>query len=154
MALMKCDQMEKSNERVVIRCVERSDAACFEDVADDLFDGSINQDALNEFLADPRHHLAIAQDGDTIVGFASAVHYVHPDKPRELWVNEVSVAPNYRRRGLGKAIIAHLLNHGRKLGCSEAWVLTDADNNAARALYRASGGEESECIMVSFDLSS
>ena len=87
-----------------------------------------------------------------IVGFASAVHYVHPDKASELWINEVCVASNYHRRGIGKAIIAQLLDHGRKLGCKEAWVLTDASNDAARALYRSSGGEESDCIMVSFDL--
>lgn len=137
---------------IVVRCVELSDAACFECIADDLFDDPIDRDRLNEFLADPRHHLAIAQDGDAIVGFASAVHYVHPDKTSELWINEVSVASDYHRRGLGKAIIAQLFDRGRKLGCKEAWVLTDASNTAARALYRSSGGEESECIMVSFDL--
>ena len=135
-----------------IRCVIASDAASFDDVADDLFDGAIDQERLHEFLNDPRHHLAIAQDDERIVGFASAIHYVHPDKPPELWINEVGVAPNYHRRCLGKAIIAQLLNHGRKLGCKEAWVLTEASNTAARALYSSAGGEESECILVSFDL--
>lgn len=135
-----------------IRCVVASDAASFDHIADDLFDGAIDQERLLEFLDDPRHHLAIAQDGELIVGFASAVHYVHPDKPPELWINEVGVAPSHHRRGLGKTIIAQLLDHGRTLGCKEAWVLTDASNTAARALYSSAGGEESECIMVSFDL--
>jgi len=135
-----------------VRCVARSDAAGFDNIADDLFDGPIDRERLHEFLSDPRHHLAIAQDDELIVGFASAVHYVHPDKAPELWINEVGVAPSYHRQGLGKAIIAQLLDHGRKLDCKEAWVLTDASNTAARALYRSAGGEESECIMVSFDL--
>ena len=30
-------------------------------------------------------------DEEQIVGFASAVHYVHPDKPPELWINEMGV---------------------------------------------------------------
>jgi hypothetical protein len=34
----------------------------------------------------------MATAGDTVVGFASAVHYVHPDKAPELWINEVGVA--------------------------------------------------------------
>jgi len=135
-----------------IRYVIASDAASFDHVADDLFDGAIDKNRLLEFLSDPRHHLAIAKDGETIVGFASAIHYVHPDKPPELWINEVGVAPGHHRRGIGKAIIAQLLDHGRTLGCKEAWVLTDASNTAARALYSSAGGEESECIMVSFGL--
>ncbi|MGI9510176.1 MAG: GNAT family N-acetyltransferase [Geminicoccaceae bacterium] len=138
---------------IVVRCVDLSDSPSFDHLADGLFDDPIDRDRLNEFLVDPHHHLAIAQDGETIVGFASGVDYIHPDKARELWINEVSVASNYRRLGLGKAIIARLLEHGRGLGCAEAWVLTDASNKAARSLYRSSGGEESECVMVSFDLS-
>lgn len=137
---------------IVFRIVEQADSACFEHVVADLFDSAIDREWLQEFLADPRHHLAIARDDEAIVGFASAVHYVHPDKAAELWINEVGVASAYHRQGLGKAMIATLLDHGKKLGCKEAWVLTEESNAAARALYRSAGGEESTCIMVSFDL--
>ena len=56
-----------------------------------------------EFLADSRHHLAVAVDEGRVVGMASAVHYVHPDKPPELWINEVGVAPTHRGLGIGRA---------------------------------------------------
>jgi hypothetical protein len=36
--------------------------------------------------------------------------------------------------------MAALLTHGRSLGCVTAWVLTDRDNEAARALYARLGG--------------
>ena len=58
------------------------------------------------------------------MGFASGVDYIHPDKPREFWINEVGVAPSHRDRGLGKAVLRTLLDHARALGCREAWVLT------------------------------
>ena len=147
---MKASRPEMS---IVTRCVDRSDTACFDDVAADLFDHPIDRDLLDEFLRDPRHHMAIAEEDGRMVGFASAVHYVHPDKPPELWINEVGVAVSHRRQGLGKAIISCLLDEGRKLGCKEAWVLTDESNDVARALYRSAGGEESgPIIMASFDL--
>jgi len=85
-----------------------------------------------------------------MIGFASAVHYVHPDKEPQLWINEVSVAPPYPERGIGKAVLHALLERGRELGCSEAWVLTDKENLPARALYASAAGEETEHIMVSF----
>src|SRR5437773_1610012 len=47
-----------------------------------------------------------------VVGFASGVHYIHPDKPPELWINEVALAPTRRRRGLGTAVLKSLFEVG------------------------------------------
>ena len=84
----------------------------------------------------------IAIDDGLVVGFASAVHYIHPDKLPQLWVNEVALAPTYRRRGLGRAVLKALFEVGRALNCTEAWVLTDRNNLAAIALYLSAGGTE------------
>jgi aminoglycoside 6'-N-acetyltransferase I len=90
-----------------------------------------------EFLADPRHHLAVAMHADTVIGFASAVHYIHPDKPAELWINEVGVAPTHRNRGIAKRLLHEVLGLAKSLGCREAWVLTDRSNEAAMRLYQS-----------------
>lgn len=65
-----------------------------------------------------------------------------PDKPTELWINEVGVAPTHQRRGIGRSLVQALLEKGRVLGCVEAWVLTDEENTPARQLYGSAGGEE------------
>ncbi|MDB5483865.1 MAG: acetyltransferase [Caulobacteraceae bacterium] len=136
-----------------IRVLTSADGSVLEDVAEGVFDDAVDGALATEFLADPRHHICVAVDDGTVVGFASAVHYVHPDKPTELWVNEVGVAPAYQRRGLAKAILEALLSHARALGCAEAWVLTDEDNAPARALYNALGGQETpRTVMVTFAL--
>jgi len=110
-------------------------------VAPGVFDDSIDPAATLTFLNDPRHHLAVALDAKLVVGFASAVHYAHPDKPSpELWINEIGVAPTHQGRGIGKALIAAVLNVARTLGCTDAWVLTDRDNERAMRLYESSGG--------------
>lgn len=124
-------------------------------VAEGVFDDPLDSDAAREFLADPRHHLVVAVDGGVVVGFVSAVHYVHPDKPRpELWINEVGVAPTHQGQGIGKAMLGEMLALGKELGCSEAWVLTDRDNAAAMRLYASAGGQEApqDAVMFEFDL--
>lgn len=118
------------------------DAQALARVGADVFDNPVDPGLAQEFLTDPRHHIVVAIDDGLVVGFASAIHYVHPDKPAELWINEVGVAPTHRRRGLGRRTLTALLRHGRSLGCVNAWVLTDRDNAAARALYAATGGIE------------
>jgi GNAT superfamily N-acetyltransferase len=140
---------------IEIRLLGPADARVLENVAPGVFDKPINPHWSAEFLADPRHHLAVAIDEGRVVGMASAVNYVNPDKPSELWINEVGVALTHQRRGVGRQILAALLDRGRALGCNEAWVLTDTGNAAARGLYSAAGGAENSRetpVMVTFKL--
>ncbi len=127
---------------ITLRLLGPGDDAVLRDVAPDVFDEAVDVPLTAEFLADPRHHLVVALDGTTVVGFASGVHYVHPDKPAQLFVNEVGVAPTHQRRGIARRVLAALLERGREVGCVGAWLGTDVSNDAARALYRAAGGEE------------
>jgi aminoglycoside 6'-N-acetyltransferase I len=135
-----------------VRLLGPGDAAVLDRVVEGVFDNSIDPRWRAEFFADPRHHLAVAIDGDLVVGKASAVHYVHPDKPPELWVNEVGVAPAYRSRGIGRALLEALFQRGKELGCAEAWLGTEPKNAAARRLYLAAGGEEEPMVMFTFRL--
>lgn len=139
---------------VTIRLLGSEDEAVLQCVAPDVFDGSVDARWSAEFLADPRHHLAVAIDGGRVVGMASAIHYIHPDKPPELWVNEVGVAPTHQGQGIGRRLLAALLAHARTLGCREAWVLTEAGNTEARRMYAAAGGREEDepPVMITFDL--
>lgn len=139
---------------ILVRLLGTGDAQVLENVADDVFDLPVDSKHMSEFIADPRHHIAVALDGDTVVGFASGVHYVHPDKPAELFINEAGVADPYQRQGIAARLMATLLDEGRALGCKEAWVVTESDNRAARALYEKAGGAEdpASLVMYSFPL--
>ncbi len=135
-----------------IRLVGPDDAHLLREVEPDVFDHELRAPWTEEFLRDPRHHLAIATEGGVVVGFASGVHYVHPDKAPELWINEVGVAAGHRRRGIGRAVVEALVRHGRALGCTAAWVLTEQDNAPAQALYRAVGGRRARPDPVLFEV--
>jgi len=138
-----------------VRILQAGDASVLERVADDVFDGPVDPHWSAEFLADPRHHLAVAIDGGVVVGMASGVHYLHPDKPPQLFINEVGVASSHQGRGIGRRVLDALLERGRTLGCSEAWVLTDESNSIARKLYASAGGEidSDPAIMYTFPFS-
>ena len=122
------------------RILHAGDQALLANVAPGVFDDAVDPELVAEFLGDSRHHLAVAADQGQVVGFASGVSYVHPDKPPELWINEVGVAPSHQGQGVGKAVVRALLQHGERLGCGQAWVLTDAANTAAMRLYASVGG--------------
>ena len=135
--------------------LQAGDASVLQRVADDVFDLPVDPHWSAEFLADPRHHLAVAIDGDLVVGMASGVHYIHPDKPPQLFINEVGVASSHQGRGIGRRLLDALLERGRALGCNEAWVLTDESNSIARKLYASAGGEidSDPAIMYTFPFS-
>ncbi len=127
---------------IEIKVLQRGDESILMNVAAEVFDNPIDAERTREFLEDHRHHIAVAIDDGLVVGFASGVHYVHPDRPPRLWINEVGIAPTYRRGGLGKAVLRALFQVGRSHNCTLAWVLTDRSNVAAMALYSSVGGIE------------
>ena len=141
---------DAANERLTFRILGPEDAAILQHVAHDVFDNAVDQELAAEFLNDARHHLAVALDRDTVVGMASAVDYVHPDKPRELWINEVGLPPAYPRKGVGRQLLPELFARGREPGCREAWVGAGHDNGAARALYVGHNGREEPFVLYSF----
>jgi aminoglycoside 6'-N-acetyltransferase I len=109
--------------------------------AQDLFDHPIRAEMAERFLARPDHHLFAAIGTGALIGFVSAVTYLHPDKPVECWINEVGVAEAVQRRGVGRRLMLATLAHAWSQGCESAWVLTNSGNRAARGLYAACGGQ-------------
>lgn len=141
---------EDSSASIEVRVLGPGDRDALARVAGGVFDHEVRPALCEQFLSDPRHHLAVAIDAGKVVGMASGVHYVHPDKAPELWVNEVGVAPTHRNRGIARRLLRALLDVGRRHGCAEAWVLTDRSNAAAMRLYGSCGGREAERAQVMF----
>jgi ribosomal protein S18 acetylase RimI-like enzyme len=96
------------------RILRAGDEHILTNVADGVFDHPIDSTLTTEFLRDPRHHLCVGIQEKIVVGFASAVHYVHPDKSSQLWINEVGVSPSYQRKGIAKAVLNALFSLGAR----------------------------------------
>jgi ribosomal protein S18 acetylase RimI-like enzyme len=122
--------------------VTAANAELLDRVDDDVFDFPVRARYLQAYLASPSNLLVVAVELDTVVGMATALTYTHPDKPLQMFVNEVGVSSGFRGKGIGRQLVEALLQRGRELGCHEAWVATEIGNTAARGLYAATGGKE------------
>jgi aminoglycoside 6'-N-acetyltransferase I len=131
-----------NRENIIVKLLSNRDAAVLDNVDDDVFDHSIRADSVRAFFNDPSNLIAVAIDNGVVVGMASAFSYIHPDKPLQLFVNEVGVSRTHQRRGLGKKLVRLILERGQELGCEEAWVATEEENAPARRLFLTLGGEE------------
>jgi ribosomal protein S18 acetylase RimI-like enzyme len=115
------------------------------------FDDDVLPDETRRFLVDERHHLLLGYVDDRPAGFVSAVEVFHPDKPAELFLNEIGVVDEARRCGVARALIEELKRLGRERGCGSIWVLTDEDNEAAMSLYHSTGGDRDGTLHVMFE---
>ena len=144
------DASEPRTDSVAIRLLGPGDAHVLDRVALDVFDEALVPELVHEFFADPRHHIAVAIESDTVIGVVSSFHYVHPDKKPQMWINEVMVAPDRRRRGIASRLIRRMVDHAHDLGCTDVWLLTERDNIPARSLYESLEGEEFAGGVVGF----
>ena len=107
--------------------------------ASPLFDNEARREWAALFLTREGHHMLIASVDGADVGFVSGVEMTHPDKGTEMFLYELYVAEEHRRRGIGRALVDALGQIAVGHGCYGMWVGTEPDNVAAIATYRAAG---------------
>jgi [ribosomal protein S18]-alanine N-acetyltransferase len=77
----------------------------------------------------------VARDEDrTVLGFCSFWRVVD-----EVHINNLAVAPPWRRRGIGSALMAYVLDEGARLGARRATLEVRRSNDVARRLYEQLG---------------
>ncbi len=121
---------------ISIRRVEAGDDGVFRNIAPDVFDEPVSYGRLATYLGYPGHLMVLALEDDLVVGQCAGVIHRHPDKPTELYIDEVGTASTHRRQGIARQMLAEMFAWGRERGCEEAWLGTELDNHAANALYR------------------
>jgi aminoglycoside 6'-N-acetyltransferase I len=114
-----------------------ANAALLDRVAAEVFDEPVDAARLAAYLAEPGHMMLVAvADGEVVAQCAAVIHR-HPDKVTELYIDEVGVSPAFQRQGIAGRMLDEMFALGRSLGCGEAWVGTERNNTAARALYQS-----------------
>jgi GNAT superfamily N-acetyltransferase len=85
--------------------------------------------------------LAVA-DGES-VGVAVCFVGISTFRARPLVnVHDLAVLPEYRGRGVGRALLGAVEDHARRLGCCKLTLEVQDDNSPARTLYRRFGFED------------
>lgn len=86
-------------------------------------------------LADPgRCFLYVAVEHGATIAYCSFWRIFD-----EIHLNNFAVHPSWRQRGIGRALLAHVLADAERLGAPKATLEVRASNTAAIALYEAGG---------------
>lgn len=84
-----------------------------------------------------------AATGGAFVGMASSRIEIKPyGKETWLYVDEVDVCTDQRRKGAAKLIMQTLMEIAGNHGCEELWLAAETDNDPANALYRSLNPDE------------
>jgi len=106
-----------------------------------LFDhGTPDLAAVRAYVADTRNVLMFAFDGSEALGFLRGTELLQlSSRRKQMFIYEIGVDEDFRRHGIGRALVMALLKDCRDRGFEEAFVFTDPSNEAAVALYRSAG---------------
>ena len=91
------------------------------------------QQFLGELASDATRYFLAEADG-RIVGYAGAWLIVD-----EVQITNIAVHSDYRRLGIGKALLSHLLNATQKEGATFYSLEVRRSNRPAQALYESQG---------------
>ncbi len=131
--------------------VHHGNAVLLNQVADEVFDEPIVSARVTAYLENPANLLIVAVTDGLVIGQLAAVLHYHPDKPIELYIDEVGVTMQYQRQGVATRLMEEIVTWGKALGCEEVWLGTEIDNVAARALY-ARYAPAQEIVMYAWEL--
>ena len=101
--------------------------------------------ALEKILADDSvGRIHVARDGGRVVAMASLLYSISTaEGGLAASFEDLVVLPGYRGKGIGAALLRHVVAEARKQGVLRLTLLTDRQNERAQALYRKLGFAES-----------
>ncbi len=77
-------------------------------VAADVFDEEIDVDFLSRYVREENHIMLVALHENTIIAQVLSIIHKHPDKPTELYVDDLGVAPEFQREGIATLMMKQL----------------------------------------------
>lgn len=118
----------------VIRPMQPADLDAVMDLEPVLFgSGAWSRSTYEGELAHPGRRYVVVDQDRHLAGYAGI------DLAPEATVMTIGVAPGFRRRGLGRALLEHLLGLARDSGSRLVHLEVRADDDGAQALYSRSG---------------
>jgi GNAT superfamily N-acetyltransferase len=113
----------------------------FDDEEEFAPDADKQRRAMQAILSDPGVGRSfVAREGERIVAMANLLYTVSTaEGGRAALFEDLVVVPERRGRGIGSALLRHVIDSARKEGLTRITLLTDRGNKRAQALYRKMG---------------
>jgi ribosomal protein S18 acetylase RimI-like enzyme len=110
-------------------------------------------DRLDEpeaFLQDSHSFALGAYVDDAPVGLAWGMQMRSPSGRLTTYLHELDVHVNWRRQGVGSALVTEAMNLARVRGSTKFWLSTGGHNETAQALYESLHGDRKPLGDVNF----
>ena len=97
--------------------------------------------AIEAILASPAiGKLFVAREGKRVVAMASLLYTISTaEGGKAALFEDLVVHPDERNRGIGEALLKHVIEQARAEGILRVTLLTDMQNERAQAMYRRCG---------------
>ena len=143
--------MTKENN-ILIREARKSDLPTIRELLAELIDAMDDTEGIDigidlktceQLLNDDNSHFLVAELKTTPVGFINfTVRQTVLHRSPSAMIDELVVAEEYQRKGVGKQLVLAVVEKCRQLGCCEVEVSTERTNVKARKFYKKCGFEE------------
>jgi GNAT superfamily N-acetyltransferase len=113
----------------------------FESEAEFSADTEKQRTALKAILADPaKGRIFVAREGREVIAMASLLYTISTaEGGKAALFEDLVTAPEHRKRGIGAALLKHIIEQARAEGVLRITLLTDMQNERTQALYRRLG---------------
>ncbi|HEV3010101.1 MAG TPA: GNAT family N-acetyltransferase [Burkholderiales bacterium] len=113
----------------------------FESEAEFSADAEKQRSALQAILGDPaKGRIFVAREGREVIAMASLLYTISTaEGGKAALFEDLVVAPEHRKRGIGEALLKHVVAEARAEGVLRITLLTDMQNERAQAMYRRAG---------------
>ena len=118
-----------------------------ERIAHGTFDNAIDPDRLSRYLASSGNWMCVAMVEGLVVSMCMCVVHDHPDKPTELFLDEIGTGDAWRKQGAAGTLMKKVFDRADAEGIEEIWLGTEPDNLPARALYESTGAKSEPAII-------
>jgi len=113
----------------------------FESEAEFSADTEKQRTALKAILSDPaKGKIFVAREGREVIAMAILLYTISTaEGGKAALFEDLVTAPEHRKRGIGAALLKHIIEQARAEGVLRITLLTDMQNERAQALYRRLG---------------
>jgi len=132
---------------VIVREAESVDAAAIEALYRSFVRNPaihVTPERIAEIRSDAMNHLLVADDGVRVVGTAHVtmcMDAMFGSRPYAV-VENIVVAEDARRQGVGRQLVAHIEGLARSIACSKIMLLSSVERSDAHRFFRREGFDD------------
>lgn len=126
--------MMQRNNKIIFCDMDIKDINAIKTIENECFSEPWSENSIINGLNDPNSHFVIAKCNDILIGYGGMYHACG-----EGYVYNIAVKKEYRKMGIGKALVENLCDYSIKHGLEFLSLEVRLSNEAAIGLYNKTG---------------